>query len=132
MDEILILSYKCWTIKFTRKSLPDDVKRVTAMVGTDGFTWGDAAQVHRLMRDIAWQPSNHTMQHFYFRVKCTRWSTGTTITRVESRFTHCKFTSMRDISAKWSESFDERWDIDVSVIDAEPAQAILKQMESLQ
>lgn len=134
MPPVLVLNYKDRTFTFTRDRLNEALQTVTRLVTETGgkFSWADAAKVHRLMHDIAWSANNEyeSTRLLYYKVKVTRWSTGTTITMVDSS-TGDKFESMSRISWKWSQQYGSNWDIDVSVLDGEEADRIVKRMQGV-
>lgn len=134
MPPVLVLNYGGRTFTFTKERLVEAMEAVTKLViQTKGeFSYKDAAKVHRMMHDIAWSTNNEyeATRLLHYKVKVTRWSTGTTITMVDSSAGD-KFESMSRISWKWSQQYGSNWDIDVSVLDTEEADRIVKQMQGV-
>jgi [ribosomal protein S18]-alanine N-acetyltransferase len=120
MGGVLVLNYGGRTFTFTKEKLNEALQSVTRLVTETGgkFSWADAAKVHRLMHDIAWQDCDaHPLaEPRNYKVRITRWSTGTVITILE-RMQQEKFEAMRRLSWKYSQQYGCQWEIDVSVLE---------------
>jgi len=117
---VLVLNYEGRTFTFTREKLTEAMDSVTRLViETKGeFSYKDAAKVHRMMHDIVWAEYDpHPIAWCRcYKVKITRWSTGTVVTIVE-RLQLSKFEAMQRLSWKYSQQYGAQWEIDVTVIE---------------
>lgn len=121
---VLVLSYKGVSFTFTKERLNDALQTVSRLVAETGgkFSWADAAIVHRMMRDLAWQYDQ--ANDSCYKVRITRWSTGTVVTIAE-RMSGDKFDALRELSLKYSTQYGCQWEIDVSVISEDEAKKIM-------
>lgn len=132
---VLVLNYEGRTFTFTREKLTEAMDSVTRLViETKGeFSYKDAAKVHRMMHDIVWAEYDpHPIaDRRSYKVKITRWATGTVITLVET-LQQEKFEAMRRLSWKHSQQYGSQWEIDVSVLESdEEVSRIVRQMQGV-